>query len=188
MRKCPKCNKWTLEFDDYFGRYRCFNPDCEWMPSSAAEREIRLLEERKEPQAVCIEHIPELGTNVVVKYDSVNDTLSFDFGPEDMTFDLPESDGRMIWKVARSSNTIIGFDILEAKHFGISEVRVDITARKEDIERNLQRIRGAFSSGRPTRLLITSVAVKRETTEPELGDGPFKKAVDEFHRAFCGSH
>jgi len=30
MRKCPKCNKWTLEFDDYFGRYRCFNPDCEF--------------------------------------------------------------------------------------------------------------------------------------------------------------
>src|SRR4030042_4951461 len=119
MRKCPKCNKWTLEFDDYFGRYRCFNPDCEWMPPSAAEREIRILKERKEPQIVYSEHIPELGTNVVVKYDSVNDTLSFDFGQEDMTFDLPESDGRMIWKVARSNNTIVGFEIIEAKHFGI---------------------------------------------------------------------
>jgi hypothetical protein len=184
MRKCPKCNKRTLEFDDYFGRYRCFNPDCVWMPPSAAEREIRLLEERKEPQIVYSEHIPELGTDVVVRYDSVNDTLSFDFGQEDMTFDLPESDGRMIWKVARSNNTIVGFDILEAKHFGISEVRVDIAARKEDLERNLQRIRGAFSQGRPTRLLITSVAVKRVTEEPELRNGPFKKAVDEFQRVF----
>jgi len=102
-----------------------------------------------------------------------------------MTFDLPESYGRMIWKVSRNNNTIVGFDILEAKQFGISEVRVDIAARKEDIKRNLQRIRGAFSSGRPTRLLITSVAVKRETEEPELRDGPFKKAVDEFQRVFC---
>jgi len=175
-----------LEFDDYFGRYRCL--DCEWMPASAAEREIRLLKERKEPQIVCREYIPELETTVVVEYDSVNDTLSFDFGPEDITFGLPESDGRMLWKVARGSNAIVGFDILEAKRFGVSEVRVDIAARKEDLERNLRRIRGAFSSGRPTRLLITSVAVKRETSEPELGNGPFKNAVDEFQRTFCGSH
>ena len=185
MRKCPKCHQWTLEFDDYFGRYRCFNPDCEWMPSSAAEREIRLLEERKEPEIVWSEHISELGTDVIVKYDSVNDTLSFDFGPEDITFDLPESDGRMLWKVSRNTNTIIGFDLLEAKRFGVSEVRVDITARKEDIERNLSRIKGAFSSGRPTRLLITSVAVKRVTDEPELKNGPLAKAVDKFQKAFC---
>ena len=185
MRKCPECSQWTLEFDDYFGRYRCFNPDCEWMPPSAAEREIRLLEQRKEPRIILSEHIPELGTDVVVKYDSVNDALSFDFGPEDITFDLPESDGRMIWKVSRNSYSIVGFDILDAKRFGVSEVRVDITARKEDIERNLKRIKGAFSSGRPTRLLITSVAIRREIDEPELRNGPLRKAVDEFQKAFC---
>ena len=185
MRKCPKCGQWTLQFDDYFGRYRCFNPDCEWMPPSAAQREIRLLEERKEPEIVFSEHIPELGTTVVVKYDSVNDALSFDFGPQEMTFELPESDGRMIWKVARSSNTVVGFDILEAKRLGVSEVRVNIIARKEDIERNLRKIKGAFSSGRPTRLLITSVAVKRQGDQPELKNGPLKKAVDEFQRTFC---
>jgi hypothetical protein len=185
MRKCPKCKQWTLEFDDYFGRYRCFNPDCEWMPPSAAEREIRLLEERKEPQSVWSEHIPELGTTVVVKYDSVNDALSFNFGVNDITFDLPESDGRMLWKVSRNSNTIVGFDILEAKRFGISEVRVNIVARKEDIERNLRKIKGAFSSGRPTRLLVASVAVKREGDAPDLRNGPLRKAVAEFQRTFC---
>lgn len=174
-----------MEFDDYFGRYRCFNPVCEWMQSSAAEREIRLLEEREEPRTVWSEYIPELGSTVEVKYDSVNDALSFDFGAEDITFDLPESDGRMIWKVARNSNTIVGFDILEAKRFGISEVRVNVAARKEDIERNLQRIRGAFSSGRPTRLLITSVAVRREVEEPELRNGPLREAVDQFQKVFC---
>lgn len=185
MKKCPNCKQWTLEFDDYFGRYRCFNTDCEWMPLSAVEREIRLIEERKEPENVTSEYIPELGTTVFVKYDSVNDALSFNFGIEDMTFDLPESDGRMVWKIARSNNMIVGFEIIEAKHFGISEVRVNIVARKEDIEQNLQRIKGAFSSGRPTRLLITSVAVKKEADEPELKNGLLKKAVDEFQRAFC---
>lgn len=185
MRQCPKCKQITLEFDDYFGRYRCFNPECAWMPTSVTEREIRLLREREEPKVISNKFMPQLDTTVIVSYDLVNDALSFNFKPEELTFDLPESDGRMIWKISRDSNTIVGFEILEAKELGVSEVKVNILKRKEDIERDLKTIKDAFSLGRPTRLLITCVSVKRQVEETGLRDGFFREAVDEFQREFC---
>lgn len=80
MKQCPMCQKWTLDYDTYFGRYRCFNPDCEWMPSSSAEREIKLLESYQEPIIVDRGEVPELGLSITVTYDKVNDVLDFDFG------------------------------------------------------------------------------------------------------------
>ena len=94
MKKCPECKKWTLDYDTYFGRYRCFNPNCEWMPSSSTEREITLLQSGQQPVIVDTKEFPELGLSVTVTYDEVNDVLDFDFGLNDPTFDLPEPDGR----------------------------------------------------------------------------------------------
>jgi hypothetical protein len=109
MKRCPKCNKWTLEFDNYFGRFRCFNPDCNWMPKSSAERKIRLLESHQEPTPVTVETIPELGLTAAVAYDKLNDVLGFDFKPGESTFDLPEPDGRIVWKVAYKTGDLVGF-------------------------------------------------------------------------------
>jgi len=75
MKQCPQCRQWTLDFDEYFGRFRCFNPECEWIPASKTEREMRLLECRKYPIEVCQRELPELGLKLEVKYDSINDVL-----------------------------------------------------------------------------------------------------------------
>ena len=186
MRKCPKCGKWTLEFDDYFGRYRCFNPGCDWIPASSAERTIKLLERHEQPKLVCQESVPKIGVQVQVKYDSVNDTLSFDFGMNQPTIDLPEPDGRIIWKISPFTDTVVGFEILEAKNFGVSQVRVDIAARKENIEINLNRIPGAFASGRPTRMLITGVALTIDQSAQSQDTCPaFLDAITKFESSYC---
>ena len=185
MKQCPMCKKWTLDYDTYFGRYRCFNPDCEWMPSSSAEREIKLFESYQEPVVVDERKVPELGLSITVTYDLVNDVLDFDFGIGESTFDLPEPDGRLIWKIAHRTRTAVGFAILEAKELGVSEVQVNIAARKENIERNLKSVPEAFSSGRPTRMLITSVALAVESDKAHVSSRAFRKATEKFEAKFC---
>ena len=184
MKQCPKCKKWTLEFDDYFGRFRCFNPDCEWMPSSSTERQIRLLDSHQEPEIIDISRIPELNLPVVVTYDSLNDVLGFDFGMRESTFDLPQPDGRIVWKVSHRTGDVVGFEILEARKLGVSEVRVNIAARKEDIEKYLKKLLPTFLTGRPSRMLITGVAVRVESEEPQSPCPTFKEAVERFESAF----
>jgi len=188
MRRCPVCKQWTLDFDDYFGRYRCFNPACEWMPMSPAGREIRRLESYEQPRFLSKERVPELGITITVTYDSTNDILAFGFGTGEPSFDLPEPDGRLVWKVAPRTNTVVGFEILEAKKLGVSEVRVNIETRKEDIERNLRKFPGGFSSGRPTRPLITSVAVAAASEEAEQPTPAFEEAIKKFQAEFCEQH
>ncbi len=183
MKQCPECKKWTLEYDAYFGRYRCFSPGCEWMPISSVERELRLLETYQKPEVMCTGKIPELETNVTVTYEEVNDVLAFDFGADEATFDLPEPDGRIIWQVAHRTDTVVGFAILQAKKLGVSEVQVNIVARKDDIERNL-RVPGALSSGRPTRMLITGVAFASQSDKPEHSSPVFTEAVEKFQGMF----
>jgi hypothetical protein len=178
MKKCPKCDKWTLEFDEYFGRFRCFNGDCGWMAMSSAELEIRSLRSGRKPDVLVKKEIPELGLTFTSAYDAENDALLFDFGLDEPTFDLPEGDGRMIWKIGRDSGSVAGFTILLAKRFAISEVAIKLAgrketiervlaARKETIERVLERLLGAASSGRVTRVLIDAVEVTARSTKVE---------------------
>ena len=111
MKRCPECKKWTLEYDVYFGRYRCFNPDCEWMPISSVERELQLLEAYQQPEVISTGELPELGIKITVTYEEVNDVLAFDFRSNEATFDLPEPDGRIIWQIAHRTGTVVGFAI-----------------------------------------------------------------------------
>jgi len=186
MRQCPMCEHWTLEYDEYFGRYRCFNPGCEWMPASSTEREIKLLEAGKRPKTICEKYISDLGMTISVAYDPVNDVLGFDFGLSKHSVDLPEPDGRLVWKIAPETDTVAGFDILEARRLGVSEVRINIEARKKDIELSLKRMPKAFLCGRPTRLLITSIAVAAKMHEPAIPSPIVRDAIERFKAEYCG--
>ena len=190
MKQCPACSKWTLDFDDYFGRYRCFNPECGWMPVSSVERQIRLLRSGQEPQELYAEPLAELGLTVRAFYDSVNDALLFDFGLDEPAFEVPEGDGRIVWKIGRQTGSVAGFAILGAREFGVAKVDVDIDARKESIERSQRRVPRALACGRPTRVLIESVSVTahEEQERPQPGhhqiDDLFQRAIGEFERRF----
>lgn len=167
MRQCPKCHNWTVDFDDYFGRFRCFDAECGWMPPSAAEREIRLLRSHKEPARLPPVEIPDLGSTLTFSYDSENDALSVDFGSREATFDLPEPDGRLIWRIGRRSDGLAGFTILGVREGAISEVTIEfIVTRKKDIERELRRIPGIGAMGRATRDLIEQVVVTAVSDAP----------------------
>lgn len=185
MRRCPMCGSWTLEYDDYFGRYRCFSPECEWMPASSTEREFKLLESRKQPKIVHSEHAADLDLNITVTYDSINDVLGFDFGLSKRGVDLPEPDGRLVWKIDTETDTVVGFEILEAKKIKVSEVHIDILTRKRDIEQNLKRLPQPFFCGRPARPLITSVAVAAKTHEPSVPTPVLKNALERFKTECC---
>ncbi|KKM23601.1 hypothetical protein LCGC14_1613550 [marine sediment metagenome] len=164
MRQCPKCDNWTVDFDDYFGRFRCFDAECGWMPLSAAEREIRLLRSHKEPARLDSFEIPDLGLTLTPCYDPENDALSVDFGSDEATFDLPEPDGRLIWRIGRRSDSIAGFTILGVREGAISKVTIEfIVKRKQDIEKKLRRIPGIGAIGRATRDLIEQVVVTAES-------------------------
>jgi hypothetical protein len=186
MRRCPACKKYTLDFDDYFSRFRCYNPDCLWMPASSTDRRIRRLEAGREPQELCSRDIPELGLVLKAYYDEANDTLVFEFGEHEPTLDIPEPDGRLVWRVGRESGTVVGFDIMDAKQLGVSQVQIDIAARKKGIERGLQRFPNIVSYARVTKAVVESVtvAVRSGQEEPEGAgsglDDAFDRALDVF--------
>ena len=173
MRQCPACDKWTLDFDEYFGRFRCYNSDCAWMPASTTERELNLLRSHKHPTILGSSSIiPELGITVTPSYDPDNDALSMDFGLDEPTFDLPEPDGRMIWKIGYRSDSVAGFTILGAKRWGLSEIDVNFIARKNTIEHSLKKISGVLSSGRVTKEAIEHIIVTA------FSDAPGKSAKE----------
>ncbi len=185
MRKCPKCQNWTLDFDEYFGRFRCYDAECGWMPPSTAEREIRLLRNHEQPTKIELEskEIPELGMKLTPYYDIENDALSFDFGSEEPTIDLPDPDGRMIWKIGRNSENVTGFTIIGAKKWSISHIGIQfIIRRKNDIERGLRRIPITLIGGRATKDLIEAVIVMAVTEDAHSGtnveDDQFFKEVE----------
>ena len=160
MRQCPKCRRWTLDFDGYFSRFRCLNPDCRWMPPSTTEREIRLLRSERQPIRLDSLEIPALGLTLTPSYDPENDALSIDFGLDEPTVDLPDPDGRMTWRVCRHSDTVAGFTIVGLRELGVSGIAIEfIVQRKEHIERRLRRIPGTLSKGRATRDLVEQVVV-----------------------------
>ena len=134
------------------------------MPLSAAEREIRLLRSHKEPARLDSFEIPDLGLTLTPCYDPENDALSVDFGSDEATFDLPEPDGRLIWRIGRRSDSIAGFTILGVREGAISKVTIEfIVKRKQDIEKKLRRIPGIGAIGRATRDLIEQVVVTAES-------------------------
>ena len=166
MRQCPKCRRWTLDFDGYFSRFRCLNPDCRWMPPSTTEREIRLLHSERQPIRLDPVEIPELGRTLTPSYDPENDALSVDFGLDELTVDLPDPDGRMTWRIGRHSDMIAGFTIVGMRELGISGITIEfIVRRKGDIERRLRRIPGILSKGRATRDLVEQVVVTAASDE-----------------------
>jgi len=193
MRKCPDCGKWTLEFDDYFGRFRCFNAECGWMPSSSAEREIRLLHSQERPTLLVEKEIPDLGLKFTAAYDLPNDALVFDFGLEEPGFDLPEGDGRMIWQIGSLTGSVVGFTILGARRFGVSQVRIDLAARKETIEQSVRMAPGVIASGRPTRILIEAVQVMAQSQAEKVPrpdsevSAAFKEAIHKCSEHFAES-
>ncbi|MGB2986948.1 MAG: hypothetical protein WBE26_13835 [Phycisphaerae bacterium] len=186
MRQCPQCKNWTLEFDDYFGRFRCFDGNCGWMPPSSVERAMRLQESYTEPIPVWSEPIDKLGLTFKVEYDKENDALLFDFGLETPTLEFPEADGRMVWKIARISGSVAGFIILKAKEWGVSEVNINFDARKADIEEGFRRTPEAVWGGRVTRVLIERVKVTAHSlalpdpAQPQALTNAFQQALKKF--------
>ena len=141
MRQCPACGNWTLDYDEYFGRFRCFDPDCGWTPFSSAEQEIRRLQTGGQLEELCVEKIEDLGLTFRASYDSLNDALVFDFGLHEPTFDFPEGDGRMIWRIGHHTGSVAGFSILGARKFGVAEVRVDVPdGERRQVDREKDRV------------------------------------------------
>ncbi len=192
MNKCPICKEWTLVFDEYFGRVRCFNPECSWMPASGAEREIKLANSYQRPQEISSISLEELGLTLKVAYDCINDSLLFDFRLGEPTFELPEPDGIMVWKIGRETGSVAGFIVLEVKKLGISNIRVDIAARaakKDAIEFGVKKSPQIMSSKRTSRLLIESVTVAADANERKSSkqETILKNAVDEAFKAIEAS-
>lgn len=163
MSKCPACNQWTLDYDEYFGRCRCFDPKCGWMPSSTADMRAKLTCDIAKMQHIGRTALPGLGITISAYYDGVSDALVFDFGLEEPTFDLPDENGRIIWRVGRITGAACGFVILGARKFGVQQVHFDITARKQAVEDSVRSTPQALAAGRPTRTLIEKITIGAST-------------------------
>jgi hypothetical protein len=101
-----------------------------------------------------------LRLTLTASYDAEDDAVSVDFGLEEPTVDLPETDGKMIWRIGRRTDVVAGFTILDAKKGAIAAITIDfILRRKRDIESRLSRIPGGFSGGRVTKDVIEAVRV-----------------------------
>ncbi len=167
MKQCPKCKKWTLDFDDYFGRFRCFNARCGWMAPSSAEREIRLLEGHQEPKVLFSTQIEGTGLTLRGAHDVKNDALVFDFARREATFDLPEPDGRLIWRISERTGCVTGFTFVGVKELGVSDVNMNVGARKVCIERKLSNMPSAVVSRRATKTLIENLEGEIQVQEGE---------------------
>lgn len=178
MRKCPECGERTMEFDGYFGRFRCFNPKCAWMPPSSVEREIKLLRTHQRLRLLSEHEIADLQIKVRFFYDDENSALICDFDLNEPTHDLPEPDGIMIWRIGSDTGSVAGFIILKPKQF--RKVRVNFWARKQEIEQTLQSLPTPFRTGRPSRVLIEKVSVlaDREPLSPPKTD-PLRDLVED---------
>ena len=171
MTECPVCGKWTLDFDEYFARFRCFNAECGWMPASSAERETSLLRSHQQPRQIDSKRIEELNLTIASFYDPKNDAIVFDFGLKEPMFDVPEGDGRMVWRMGRHTGSVAGFSIFRAKEFDVSKITVNIEARKETLEETLRRTPDGPALGRATRTLIRQVLVRASESRPAVKQG-----------------
>ena len=182
-----------MDFDEYFGRFRCFDPDCGWMATSSVEREIQLLRSHRQPERLVEKRIEELNITLTCDYDLKNDAIVVNFGLNEPTFELPEGDGRMFWKIGHVTGSVAGFTILGAEEIGISEIKVDVAARKQTIERNLRGIPGAIAAVRATKILIEKVLVEARTEKhetpkfaPQMRDA-FQEALNIFSTTYLNN-
>lgn len=164
MKQCPKCNQCSVDFDEYFGRFRCFNADCKWMPPSYAERTLRLLENSKCPKEVARLDLDAIGITMTVLYDDVNDILTFDFNTGEPSFDYPSDDARVSWNVGRHTGQLCGIGVCGAKEFGVSEVYMDIVAR-------VVAAKGGSGclmpiAGRPNKTTIENIRITLRSNRP----------------------
>lgn len=167
MKQCPKCNQYAMDFDEYFGRYRCFNANCTWMPPSAAERQLRLLERGVEPSVVDQFDLGDIGVSIRVVYDEVNDILAFNFDAEEPQFDYPSDDARIAWRVGRNTGQLCGLIIYSAKEFGLSEVCLDIiVARIGLAAKGITGQLVPITSNKPTRIVIDKIRVTLKGYRP----------------------
>ena len=174
MRQCPKCHKWTMDFDEYFRRFRCLDSECAWMAPSTTEREIRLLQSRRQPTRLDSVSIPELGLTLTPSYDAENDVISIDFGLGEATFDLPDPDGKMIWRIAKQSDRVAGFALVGAEGSAFSAIGIQfIIRRKKDIESKLPRYIDELSRGRVTKDLIDEVIVTAVAERQDVQENVF---------------
>jgi hypothetical protein len=201
MTRCPKCGKYSLHFDEYFGRFRCFDTHCGWMPLSSTECQLDRLKNRDRPYQIVRQQIDESGPALTCSYDKSNDVLLFELGLEEPTFDLPEPDGRTIWWIGRHSGIVAACAIVGASLLGTAGVKIDFSARKQAIERSLRKIPGATAAPRPCRVLIDYVFEASEHSESDatLADQRintvFSSALNKFEsemvdvrRSAKGSH
>jgi hypothetical protein len=170
MRQCPACGKWSLEFDEYFGRFRCFDTDCGWMALSSTECQLSVLARRTTPQVIMREKLEEIGLEIVCSFDSVNDALVFDFGLNEPAFDLPESDGRVIWRIGRSTSTVTGFSIMGARRLGLKNIRVDFDAKTQLISESLRKCPQPINVAQSSRVLVDNFEVTAAFLRPAETD------------------
>lgn len=172
-----------MDFDDYFARFRCYSPECGWMAASSTEREIHRLRERQALELLGSTEIEALELTLTVKYDRANDALLVDFGIKEPTFDLPDGDGRMFWKIGKRNGCVAGFTIVGARELGCAGLRINIEARKKTIEDRLKGLTQMPARNRATRTLIENVVVTAETadsSDDSTGGGtPIGQAVDD---------
>jgi hypothetical protein len=189
MNRCPVCGRWTLDFDHYFGRFRCYNPDCVWMPASSSQ--MWLMRRRGRTSILSTKRTEE-GLTITSEYDPVNDALVFDFGLDEPTFDLPESDGIMVWRMGIATGSVAGFAIHRARESNISSLRIDIAARKKHVEDVVRAAPWALAAGRPSRVLVDRVSVKAEQSRHAATPGrtqmqeAFDETLDEFQAQVAG--
>jgi len=163
MKSCPKCGRYTLDFDEYFGRFRCYNADCCWMPTTAGERHLRLMQARKSPVDVMRLPLDELGLTIDVAYDSINDVLLFDLQKDELAFEFPDEDVRIVWRIGRQSGDVVGIVVLGPREFGVSEIELNIAANLGRVADSIRHHCSTLPNGRPTRLAVENVAVTLRT-------------------------
>ena len=123
MTKCPACGNWSLDFDEYFGRYRCFRAACGWMPSSMAERCIEIGRSGRRPRpigSICFDE-----RHFHCSYDRVNDVLILETRALDAPFiEVPDPLGTLAWRVSQSDFTVAGCDIVGVRRFGVPKALI----------------------------------------------------------------
>lgn len=159
MKTCPVCHSGALTFDEYFERYRCSNPQCGYMPPSSAERALNRI---KNPGIIKIidEHveIPEIGFSMSIYHDTYLDSLIFDFDQMEPSIELPEEDGRMIWKISKATKKVTGFELLFVKSLNIHGVVLGIVSTKKQLIENAIK-NMSFRNRMPIQYLIKQVTV-----------------------------
>lgn len=178
MKECPKCKLYTVDFDEYFGRHRCFNASCSWMPPSASERQFRLLERGSTPKEIASHNFDDIHMTMNVYYDEVNDVMVFDFCTGEPFFEYPSDDARISWNVGRNTGQFCGFVVYAAKEFGVEEVHLDIVARIGLAAEGIGS-KSKIIAGQPTRNAIEKIGVtlKGYSASPQMSAeiGPIVK-------------